>query len=151
MTKGKVGTGISSDLIEPSISREMLNRAMKEKIYNPERYLPVNNVVTEDKGDHVWRRMHYVGQGFLRDRDIEENIYWDDDHDIIRFVTLDDQGEETNEEEVNELLKDHTGRYQLHYYLRDKRTGEVLDWDAQARPVRKAIDLTLSAAQEQMV
>lgn len=137
--------GVTSDPIT-DVPKERLWGPLVDKVYHPDRYIPVDDVTTEEKGDHVWRRMHYCGEGIMKDKDIVENIYLDKDHDAIRFVALDPEGKEKDEEIINEVVEDDSGKPCLHYYLRLKSTGQPLHWNAPAHINLKDMEKVVDAA-----
>lgn len=108
--------------------------AMVDKVYNTSKYLPVTDVKTTDivTGKHVYREMR------LGDKALNENIFLDAEHFIIRFHVVD-----KDEIHVNAYDRD-TG---LLEYWQENSKGERIPWNAPKKLVLVAMEKTKEVAE----
>jgi hypothetical protein len=104
---------------------------MVEKVYHPDKYLPVKDVTCEDKSDHIYRVMTMINSGLV----ITEKIYLDKDAGRVEFVAVD-----KDEIIVNEM-KDGF----IEYFKTDLK-GNRVHWDADVQMVQKSIQKTIDLA-----
>ena len=108
--------------------------AMVDKVYNTSKYLPVTDVKTTDiiPGQHVYREMR------LNEKSMNENIYLDAEHYIIRFEVVDHDAVHVNAYDRETGL--------LEYYQENKK-GERIPWNAPKKLVLAAMDKTKEIAE----
>ncbi len=110
---------------------------MVDKVYHPDKYLPVTNVKTEDRApNHVYREMSMGNAGI-----VIEDIYLDKDKGEIRFVV---HGKD--EVRINKFYKDADKEY-LEYWAENNQ-GERVSWHAPKSSVLKAMKSTKDAAEQ---
>mmetsp|Transcript_1279 Transcript_1279/g.2240 ORF Transcript_1279/g.2240 Transcript_1279/m.2240 type:complete len:159 (+) Transcript_1279:129-605(+) len=144
-----VGLGYVSEPISGATA-EALWQEMCVKIKRPQDFLPVINVLCEDRdgatGLHVWRTMDFTGPGPMHGKTIVEHIYADETAGEIRFVVQNDStGSETDTEVVNVLLRD---PLRIEYCMRSVASKERKDWKAPLPSCVIAINLTIQKAQQ---
>jgi hypothetical protein len=117
-----VGMGVYS-LTPIKAPNEQVWKAMVDKIYNTEKYLPVTDVkITEIiPGRHVYREMR------RREKQLKENIYLDESRYEIRALVVDEDSIHVN------VYHPDTG---LLEYWQENGKGERTSW-----PVSKAAAL----------
>jgi len=116
---------------------EKIWSTMVDKVYHPDKFLPVTNVKTEDRApNHVYREMNMEKAGT-----VIEDIYLDKDKGEIRFVAQD-----KDEVHVNKFHKDADKEY-LEYWEENKQ-GERVSWHAPKSLVLKAMKLTKDTAEQ---
>jgi len=98
-----------------TIPAENVWEVMVEKIYHPEKFLPVNDVKTIDiiPGEHVYREMNV--SGFI----LKEDVYLDPENYKIRFVVVDNDAVHIN--------KYHPDTGVIEYFQENKK-GERSTW-----------------------
>ena len=127
-----------------SIPFKYLWKAMVEKVYHPDRFLPVADVLAVDKTDpesnqaYVYREMTLkLGDGPAQR--IKENIYLDEDAGRIDFVVIDDGSNIVN------CIDKETGV--IRYYKETSRGSNVkMDWIGARADVPKPILVTIEKA-----
>ena len=117
-------------------SPERVWAAMVDKVYNTGTYLPVKDVKTTDKvpDKHVYREMSLNGH------QMNENIYLDREHYIIRFAVVD-----KDEIHVN-AYDPQTG---LLEYWQENGKGERIPWNVPKKLVLGAMDKTKEIAENE--
>jgi hypothetical protein len=116
---------------------EKIWTTMVDKVYHPDKFLPVTNVKTEDRApNHVYREMNMENAGT-----VIEDIYLDKDKGEIRFVV---QG--NDEVRINKFHKDADKEY-LEYWAENIQ-GERVSWHAPKSGVLKAMKLTKDTAEQ---
>lgn len=142
-----VGLGCQSEALD-NVSRATAFKIMMNVIDAPQRFYPVSSVTVRpamgDAGDDgaLWRSMTYV-DGPLKGSVLVEHIYANPSAGEIRFVSLDEDGQESELEVVNQL---HRSPLKIEYYLRDRESLERLHWDAPKADAMRAIDTTVAMA-----
>jgi len=139
--------GVMGDPIEGADIKSVWNM-MILKITQPQLYLPVKNVKTQDHGSYVGREMEFAGEGHpLLGHIYKEKIYstFDGECGEVRFVILSDDGAETDLEHVNALYKNPA---RIEYYQRKRSNGERVYWGGPRAAVRQAIEKTVQMAGE---
>jgi len=142
-----VGLGCESAVFS-NVKLGPLWEAMVVKIKRPDLFLPVTNVVTEDRDGFVYRSMHMTALGGT----IREHIYANEKLHEIRFVVLNEDNTESDHEHINKLhiLNEAQTEFKLEYYQR--KTGSAgaqsdrIFWKVPADTVRKAFVKTIEMA-----
>eukprot|EP01111_Echinosteliopsis_oligospora_P009975 TRINITY_DN3018_c0_g1_i1.p1 TRINITY_DN3018_c0_g1~~TRINITY_DN3018_c0_g1_i1.p1 ORF type:complete len:139 (-),score=24.54 TRINITY_DN3018_c0_g1_i1:13-429(-) len=106
---------------------------MIDKVYHPDKYLPVSNVKSEQRGDVVYREMTY------RDIVKREDIVCNEDAAEIKFIS-------TEKDEVVFNKYDKTTQ-RISYWLENKN-GEPIYWAVPASIVVKSIATTKESAEK---
>ena len=138
-----MGLGYCSPPIEKCNEFQLWD-AMLTTIKGVTDFLPVTDVVWEDKPDYLWRSMKFAGPGPMNGKTIIEKIYADRKKGEIRFVDLDASGKETGSEVINALLKSPP---RIEYYQRSTTTKERVHWLAPQVSIAAAIEKTVVDAQ----
>jgi hypothetical protein len=120
-----VGTNKASVAIEESLASLHVMAALKEKILNPQNFLPVTDVISRvsEDGKGTYREMTVNMPSGSSSRMIE-NIYHND-VDVVRFCVCGD-----NNEHVNFIHTDATGGRHLQFFKRNTSTLEPVHWPA---------------------
>ena len=144
-TTEEVGLGVSSGPIE-NVTPDFLAKIWKHmvvKIKQPNLFLPVTNVKTEDCDGYVKRSMELKTNGDV----LKENIYseFDGETGEIRFVVLKD-GKETDNEIINALYKDPP---RIEYFQRSISSGERVHFGVPKHLVLEAISKTIEFARQE--
>jgi len=145
MSTEQSGLGVSGGAIE-NVTPDLLQKIWKHmvvKIKQPNLFLPVHNVQTQDCDGYVKRSMELKSTGEV----IKENIYekFNGDNGEIAFVILQDD-KESDEEIINALYKDPT---RIEYFKRSRSSGARLDWNAPKHLVLEAINKTVEMARNE--
>eukprot|EP01118_Nematostelium_gracile_P009261 TRINITY_DN310_c0_g1_i2.p1 TRINITY_DN310_c0_g1~~TRINITY_DN310_c0_g1_i2.p1 ORF type:complete len:136 (+),score=37.64 TRINITY_DN310_c0_g1_i2:33-440(+) len=128
----QIGLGASGEPVDSSISFESIWKHMVEKIYHPDRFLPVTNVTAIDKDGYVYREMTAPDH-----RVVKENIYRDEETGKIRFVATD-----RDEVVINQFHKD---TRVIEYWL-ENNAGQRINWPFLKKPVLDSINKTIEFA-----
>jgi hypothetical protein len=136
-----VGTSRASVAIEESLASGHVMGALKEKILNPQMFLPVTDVVSRvsDDGKGTYREMTVNMPSGASMRMIE-NIYHNN-VDVVRFCVCGD-----NDEHVNLIHTDATGGRHLQFFKRNTSTLEPVHWPAPMAIAIGGIQKTLDRA-----
>lgn len=141
-----VGLGYCSEAIT-GVGEDAVWAAMVDKIKQPHKFLPVGEVSTTDKrsaaGPYIWRTMRFVGAGPMTGAVIVEHIYAERQTGEIRFVILDAEGTETDEEIVNAM---HTAPLRIEYFKRSVSTKARIHFPAPTASVVGSIAKTVELA-----
>jgi hypothetical protein len=141
-----VGSGYCSEPIT-GVGEDAVWAAMVSKIKMPDKFLPVDEVSTLDKrsaaGPYIWRTMRFKGAGPLTGTVIVEHIYAERETGEIRFVILDPQCNETDEEIVNAM---HTSPLRIEYFKRSVSTKKRIHFPAPRISVISSISKTVELA-----
>ena len=121
-------------------------KAMVEKVYHPDRFLPVTDVLAVDKTDpasnqaYVHREMTFQPPKGPSVR-LKENIYFDEETGRIDFLATDDGSNIVN------CVDKKTGV--IRYYKETSRgSNEKMDWVGTKLDVPKPILITIEKASE---
>ncbi len=111
-------------MIDADLPTAHVMTALKEKIVNPQRFLPVTNVQCRpsDDGAGTYREMALTGADG-KTNVIVENIYHDN-VGLVRFVVVDDANEHINVIECDAS----TGERRLKFGKRNSTTHEAVHW-----------------------
>ena len=116
---------------------ERIWSTMLDKVYHPDKYLPVTDVKTEDRAsNHVYREMRMNKTNL-----IVEDIYLDKENGEARFVAQD-----TGAIHINKFHKDADKQY-LEYWAENKE-GQRISWNAPKIIVLKAMKTTKDKAEQ---
>jgi len=120
-----------------TIPAENVWAAMIQKIYHPEKFLPVNDVQTIDivSGRHIYRKMNFLG--FI----MKEDVYLDPANYKIRFEVIDDDAVHIN------IYHPDTG---VAEYYQENKKGERIIWPVPKTMVFHAMSQTKEMAERQM-
>ncbi|KAL0477524.1 RNA methyltransferase [Acrasis kona] len=124
---------------QTDIPFDVLWPVMVEKIYHPERFLPVTNVIskdvpkTDDHEAHVYREMT------MGPRTIKERIFSDKEKGVMRFVNV-----ENGETVYNAYFFD---KKNIEYW-KESKDGERMDLPIPPGNAPGPIDKTYEKAQE---
>eukprot|EP00271_Cylindrocystis_brebissonii_P004358 TRINITY_DN16004_c0_g1_i1.p1 TRINITY_DN16004_c0_g1~~TRINITY_DN16004_c0_g1_i1.p1 ORF type:complete len:143 (-),score=27.94 TRINITY_DN16004_c0_g1_i1:191-619(-) len=130
---GTVGLGYKSESVT-SAPFSALWKVMVDKVYHPDKFLPVTDVSCETTADGiVHRKMTMIANK----ETITEDIVCDESSGIIKFVHVDD-----DKVIVNELHKEDMT---IEYYQTNK-AGQRIPWEVQSGGVAKAIQTTIEKA-----
>ncbi|CAF1327219.1 unnamed protein product [Adineta steineri] len=113
---------------------------MVDKVYNTSKYLPVQDVKTEDRSPtHVYREMAMCSQP---DKIMKEDIYLDKDSGTIRFAVIG-----ADEIHINKFHKN-ADEQVLEYWMENSK-GERIPWNAPKSFVLKAMKVTKDLAEKE--
>mmetsp|Transcript_11411 Transcript_11411/g.34431 ORF Transcript_11411/g.34431 Transcript_11411/m.34431 type:complete len:91 (-) Transcript_11411:33-305(-) len=87
--------------------------------------------------------MRFVGPGPLSGQVITQHIFVNEAAGEIRFVPLDAEGNEKEDEVVNALLRE---PLRIEYYMRHSRTKERVHWSAPKARTVAAVGRTIDIA-----
>jgi len=120
-----------------TIPPENVWEVMVEKIYHPEKFLPVNDVKTIDiiPGEHVYREMNV--SGFI----LKEDVYLDPENYTIRFVEVDDDAVHFNKYHPHTAVID---------YFQENKKGERIAWRIPRTIILHAMLQTREMAERKM-
>eukprot|EP01088_Endostelium_zonatum_P009293 TRINITY_DN2248_c0_g1_i1.p1 TRINITY_DN2248_c0_g1~~TRINITY_DN2248_c0_g1_i1.p1 ORF type:complete len:137 (+),score=41.25 TRINITY_DN2248_c0_g1_i1:136-546(+) len=128
-----VGLGVTV-AIGKDVDQGKIWASMVDKIYHPDKFLPVSNVKSEDKDGYVYREMTARGEV------IKENIYSNEVTGEIAFVDV------GNGETVYNVY--HKSEGTIEYWRSKSRGGERIFWEAPASAIRGAIQKTVDFASQ---
>jgi len=102
------------------VTKAAVWKESSNKIYHPDQYLPVTDVVTRTNADgSVWRSMKMIPTG----ETIVETIVADESTGLIKFHVLDSAGNKTKMVMVNHIQQEEAG-ITLDYYQLDTETNQ---------------------------
>jgi len=145
---GEIGFGAIGAPIKKGVDISGVWQKMMLKITHPQLFLPVINVKIIDCGVYVRREMEFAAKGHpLFGHIYKEKIYhkFDGETGEIRFVIIDDRGEETDLEHINALYKNPAA---IEYYQRNRTSGERVWWNGPRPAVMASIAKTVSMADD---
>lgn len=138
-----VGFGYTSEAIADVAASDLWAAMLEKTGEGIVDFLPVSDVQVEHRNGFIWRSMRFLGAGPLQGKTMLQHIYADADAGEIRFVSLNDDGEESDEEVVNALLH---GPLRIQYCKRHTRTKAPIDWAAPLARTEAAIRRTIEVA-----
>ncbi len=123
--------------IPDDISNEKVWQVLLIKIQQPSLFLPVTDVVTRpsDDGAGTYREMS------MGPNRITENIYTDESIYEVNFSVANDENDH-----VNIILTDATGKRTLEFYKRNSTTKERVPWTVPAHVALGGITKVLEMA-----
>jgi hypothetical protein len=131
-----VGLGVRA-LEKINASYENIWTMILDKVYHPEKYLPMTNVKIEDRApNHVYREMSSKETVVLR-----EDIYLDKENGEARFVVQD-----MDEVHVNKFHKEPDKQY-LEYWAENKQ-GQRISWNVPKAWALKAMQVIKEKAEQ---
>merc|ERR1711962_986790 len=148
---GEIGFGAIGAPIKKGVDISGVWQKMMLKITHPQLFLPVINVKIIDCGVYVRREMEFAARGHpLFGHIYKEKIYhkFDGKYGEIRFVIIDDMGEETDLEHVNALSNYASDPPTIEYFQRKISSGKRVHWNAPKAAVIAAIAKTVKMAQD---
>lgn len=120
------GTWLSSKIT--GVMRESIWNELIGKIYNPEKYLQVKDVITyeNEDGNSIHRSMYFFGNANgegMQPQTIEEDIYLNEEEGTVRYVVLDDLGNQTSVEYFNIIIIEEENIFRLEFYNLNVKTN----------------------------
>eukprot|EP00271_Cylindrocystis_brebissonii_P001046 TRINITY_DN11292_c0_g1_i1.p1 TRINITY_DN11292_c0_g1~~TRINITY_DN11292_c0_g1_i1.p1 ORF type:complete len:138 (-),score=25.63 TRINITY_DN11292_c0_g1_i1:583-996(-) len=132
---GSVGLGYKSEPVT-SASFPALWKVMVEKIYHPDKFLPVTDVSYETTADGVVHRKMTM---IATKESVKEDITTDESTGIIKFAHVDDDIVIVNEIHKEDMT--------IEYYQTNK-AGQRIPWEVPVGMVAKAIQMTIDMAKD---
>eukprot|EP00128_Syssomonas_multiformis_P006530 Colp12_sorted_trinity150504_noHs@34754 len=149
MASDSVALGLTSDVVH--IDPTAVWKVMVDKIFSPNKFLPVSDVKIEHKDGYTWRSMLIVPTKVT----MIENIYANEKNHMIRFVILNSDGSEGPFEIINKLniLDPSTNACTLEYYKRKTTSSadsseERVFWEATRAMVAGSFAKTFELASQ---